>query len=53
MIDKSEVYYQISEPYHPDCSRGFRYNDSFFSIQWPIAVGVVSEKDLAYKDFCP
>jgi dTDP-4-dehydrorhamnose 3,5-epimerase len=53
MVDKTEVYYQISEPYHPDCSRGFRYNDGYFSIAWPGAVSVISEKDLAYEDFAP
>jgi dTDP-4-dehydrorhamnose 3,5-epimerase len=53
MVDNSEVYYQISEPYHPDCSRGFRYNDGFFSIAWPAPVAVVSKKDLAYKDLRP
>lgn len=53
VVDKSEVLYQISEPYHPDCARGFRYNDVFFSIQWPTAVSVVSPKDLAYEDLRP
>jgi dTDP-4-dehydrorhamnose 3,5-epimerase len=52
-VDKSEVYYQISEPFHPDCARGFRYNDGFFSISWPLPVSVISPRDQAYEDFAP
>jgi dTDP-4-dehydrorhamnose 3,5-epimerase len=53
IADKSEVYYQISEPFHPDCTKGFRYNDGFFSISWPLPVSVVSPRDLSYEDFAP
>lgn len=46
LSDNSEVFYQMSEFYNPQCSSGFRYNDSGVSIDWPITVSVVSKKDL-------
>lgn len=49
--DNAEVFYQISESYHPECSRGVRWNDPGFSIQWPIAPTVMAERDRNYPDF--
>lgn len=49
--DSSEVFYQISEFYAPDASRGVRWNDSAFSIQWPEDVKVISPRDASYPDF--
>jgi dTDP-4-dehydrorhamnose 3,5-epimerase len=43
--DCTEVYYMASEYYTPNLARGFRFDDPAFSIQWPIAVTVVSEQD--------
>lgn len=31
--------------------KGFKYNDSFFKIQWPFKPKVISSKDLKYKTF--
>ncbi len=49
--DDSEVFYQMSEFYSPQHAAGFRWNDHFFSIQWPLEVVVISERDKTYPDF--
>jgi dTDP-4-dehydrorhamnose 3,5-epimerase len=41
----SEVVYQISESYAPECARGIRWNDPAFNIRWPLPVSMISEKD--------
>ncbi len=33
--DNTEVFYQMSEFYHPECSRGVRWDDPTFGIKWP------------------
>jgi dTDP-4-dehydrorhamnose 3,5-epimerase len=47
----AEVFYQMSEFYHPDMARGVRWDDPAFQIAWPAAVEVISERDRAYPDF--
>jgi dTDP-4-dehydrorhamnose 3,5-epimerase len=49
--DSTEIFYQISEFYKPDLSRGVRWNDPAFQITWPVAVEVISERDRTYPDF--
>jgi len=49
--DKTEVFYQMSEFYHPELARGFRWDDSAFQIKWPAKVEVISERDRTYADF--
>jgi dTDP-4-dehydrorhamnose 3,5-epimerase len=49
--DNTEVFYQMSEFYAPECVRGVRWNDPAFNIMWPGEVTVVSEKDTQYPDF--
>jgi dTDP-4-dehydrorhamnose 3,5-epimerase len=49
--DKTEVFYQMSEFYHPDRSRGVRWDDSAFAIEWPTAVEVISDRDRTYPNF--
>jgi len=49
--DETEVHYQMSEFYAPVCSRGFRWDDPAFKIEWPAEVRVISEKDKSYPDF--
>ncbi len=48
--DNTEVLYQMSEFFHADCSAGVRWNDSVFSIRWPIEVNVISGRDQNYQD---
>ena len=50
--DNTEVFYQMSKFYHPDCARGVRWNDPAFDIEWPpTAERVVSRKDQNYEEF--
>ena len=49
--DASEVFYQISEFYHPECARGLRHDDPALGIEWPLPVSVISERDRAFPDF--
>lgn len=49
--DNTEVFYQISEFYYPELSRGVRWNDPAFSIQWPMAPTVMADRDRNYPDF--
>ncbi|MGH9395763.1 MAG: dTDP-4-dehydrorhamnose 3,5-epimerase [Terriglobia bacterium] len=50
--DSSEVFYQMSEFYDPECARGVRWNDPVFAIQWPVAEGIIiSDRDSHYPDY--
>ncbi len=49
--DASEVFYQMSESYHPDLARGVRWNDPAFGITWPIAKPLLSTRDASYPDY--
>ncbi|MBZ5634683.1 MAG: dTDP-4-dehydrorhamnose 3,5-epimerase [Acidobacteriia bacterium] len=49
--DETEVFYQMSEFYHPESARGVRWNDPEFGITWPSEVKVISERDRAFPDF--
>ncbi len=48
--DETEVFYQMSEFFHPEAARGVRWNDPALAIAWPIAPPVLSDKDEAYPD---
>jgi dTDP-4-dehydrorhamnose 3,5-epimerase len=49
--ERTEVFYQISEFYYPELSRGVRWNDPAFRIEWPSPPEVISERDQTYPDF--
>ncbi|HEY6345741.1 MAG TPA: dTDP-4-dehydrorhamnose 3,5-epimerase [Bryobacteraceae bacterium] len=49
--DETEVFYQISEFFHPGSARGVRWNDPRFQIGWPVRPEVISERDRTYDDF--
>jgi len=49
----SEVLYQMSEYYHPEASRGVRWNDPAFGVVWPDSPIVISDRDSRYPDFDP
>jgi dTDP-4-dehydrorhamnose 3,5-epimerase len=49
--DNTEVTYQMSSPYHPESSRGVRWNDPAFGIPWPEAERVIIARDREYPDF--
>ena len=45
LVDNSEIFYQMSEYYNPDSSRGFRFDDPTIDISWPTKLTVISQKD--------
>jgi dTDP-4-dehydrorhamnose 3,5-epimerase len=49
--DEAEVFYQMSEFYHGELSRGVRFDDPAFQIVWPDKVEVISERDRTYPNF--
>jgi dTDP-4-dehydrorhamnose 3,5-epimerase len=49
--DETEVFYQMSEFYHAELSRGVRWDDPAFQIVWPAKVEVISERDRAHPNF--
>ena len=49
--DNAEVFYQMSEFYHPECARGIRWDDPAFNIEWPAGERIVSSRDQSYLDF--
>jgi dTDP-4-dehydrorhamnose 3,5-epimerase len=49
--DETEVLYQMSEFYHPELSRGVRWDDPSFQIVWPGEVTLISERDRTYPNF--
>ena len=53
LVDDTEVFYQISEFYSPEHSRGVRWDDPAFGIAWPQDERTMSERDRRYPDFRP
>jgi dTDP-4-dehydrorhamnose 3,5-epimerase len=51
LTDDAEVFYQMSEFYSPEHSRGVRWNDPDFGIKWPDAVRTMALRDQQYPDF--
>jgi dTDP-4-dehydrorhamnose 3,5-epimerase len=49
--EDTEIFYQISAPYVPGFSKGVRWDDPVFGIQWPLPVEVISKKDAEYGLF--
>jgi dTDP-4-dehydrorhamnose 3,5-epimerase len=49
--DNTEVFYQMSQFYSPGHSRGVRYNDPAFGIEWMISDPVILDRDRDYPDF--
>lgn len=49
--DNTEVFYQMSEFYHPKYARGVLWNDPAFGINWPGGEQIVSPKDSQYSSF--
>lgn len=51
LVDDTEVFYQMSEFYHPECARGVRWDDPVFGIEWPPDERIISPKDRQYSAF--
>jgi dTDP-4-dehydrorhamnose 3,5-epimerase len=47
--DDSEVLYQMSEVFHPECAKGAKWDDPAFAITWPDTTSpIVSLRDQSY-----
>jgi dTDP-4-dehydrorhamnose 3,5-epimerase len=53
LMDETEVFYQMSEFYHPESQAGVRWDDPELAIRWPIAEVIVSERDRVLPAFHP
>jgi dTDP-4-dehydrorhamnose 3,5-epimerase len=50
LVDNTEVFYQMSEFYHPESATGLRWNDPELKIEWLIKEDLmISEKDQSYS----
>jgi dTDP-4-dehydrorhamnose 3,5-epimerase len=50
--DESEIFYHMSEFYHPEAARGVRWDDPAFQISWPhVEQRVISARDRNCPDF--
>ncbi len=49
--ENTEVFYQMSEFYRPECARGVRWDDPAFGIRWPIDAPIISRNDRQCPDF--
>jgi dTDP-4-dehydrorhamnose 3,5-epimerase len=49
--DNCEVFYQMSQFYALESSRGVRWDDPAFGIEWPTAPRVISQRDRTYPDY--
>ena len=49
--DNTEVYYQMSEFFHPESVRGWRWNDPAFAIRWPLPDPMLSARDKNHVAF--
>lgn len=50
--DDTEVFYQVSTVFRPDASRGLRWDDPAFGIEWPpSSERVIHARDGSYPDF--
>ena len=51
LADSTEVFYQMSEFFAPECSRGARWNDPAFGVEWPLPNPIMNERDRNWDDF--
>ena len=57
LLADTEVLYMIDAVFDPAAARGFRHDDDFAPIRWPMPVSMISGRDSTYPDFvaepCP
>lgn len=51
LVDNTEVFYQMSEFYHPECAHGVRWNDPAFGVEWCSIPKYISRQDSKFADF--
>lgn len=53
MTNDAEVFYLMSNSYHPESARGIRWNDPALSVRWPLMDPIVSPRDKSFSDWKP
>ncbi|MDD3581414.1 MAG: dTDP-4-dehydrorhamnose 3,5-epimerase [Desulfobacca sp.] len=48
--NNTEIFYQMSEFYHPDAARGIRWDNQTLNITWPLPQPIISPKDLSFPN---
>ncbi|MEP6742737.1 MAG: dTDP-4-dehydrorhamnose 3,5-epimerase [bacterium] len=52
LVDDTEVFYLVSQPYVQESGRGVRWDDPAFAIDWPdVTERTVLKRDREYPDF--
>lgn len=52
LADNTEIFYQMSEFYHPESACGVRWNDPAFGIHWPAGGrAIISDRDQNWPDY--
>ncbi len=46
--DDTEVFYQMTEFYHPECARGVRWDDPVLAIHWPLPATHIAPRDQTF-----
>jgi dTDP-4-dehydrorhamnose 3,5-epimerase len=49
--EDTELFYQMSEFYVPGSARGLRWDDPAFTIEWPLPITAISDRDRSYRPF--
>ena len=50
--NQTRVFYQMTNFFHTESSRGVRWNDPVFGIQWPAGRKIISKKDTQFSEYC-
>lgn len=48
LVDDTEMFYQVTEFYHPELARGLAWNDPSVAVAWPINTPILSARDAGY-----
>ena len=51
--DGTDAFYQMSDYYEATATRGARWNDPAFGIEWPVSDPILHPRDAGYPDFTP
>lgn len=51
LADETEVFYEMTIPYHAEAARGIRWDDAALGIAWPVANPILSDRDRAFPAF--
>lgn len=47
--DETRLIYFMTAAHNPEAERGYRWDDPAFSIKWPVAPKIISDKDSAWS----